>query len=112
MDRVVVTDADVEMHDVIPTTPASEQVRFCHVRTDYFHTLLLFVGPDQLLVGQLVYVEHIGGDQEGRFTLHRAGEGLLIDGDRRLELPLGPVGRRVLARASWSVLFGMGDKLR
>ncbi len=50
IDRVVVTDADVEIHYVIPTTPASEQVRFCHLRTDYFDTVLVFVGLDQLLV--------------------------------------------------------------
>jgi site-specific DNA recombinase len=36
IDRVVVTDGDVELRYVIPTTPASEQVRFCHLRTDYF----------------------------------------------------------------------------
>lgn len=37
VDRVVVTDGDVEIRYVIPTTPESEQVRFCHLRTDYFH---------------------------------------------------------------------------
>ena len=36
IDRVVVTDGDVEIRYVIPTTPTSEQVRFCHLRTDYF----------------------------------------------------------------------------
>ena len=36
IDRVVVTDGDVEIRYVIPTTPASEHVRFCHLRTDYF----------------------------------------------------------------------------
>lgn len=36
VDRVVVTDDDVEIRYVIPTTPESEQVRFCHLRTDYF----------------------------------------------------------------------------
>jgi site-specific DNA recombinase len=36
IDRVVVTNDDVEIHYCIPTTPASEQVRFCHLRTDYF----------------------------------------------------------------------------
>src|SRR5215470_15017324 len=35
IDRVVVTDADVEIRYVIPMTPASEHVRFCHLRTDY-----------------------------------------------------------------------------
>ena len=36
IDRVVVTDDDVEIRYVVPTTPASEHVRFCHLRTDYF----------------------------------------------------------------------------
>jgi site-specific DNA recombinase len=36
VDRVVVTDEMVEIHYVIPTTSASEPVRFCHVRTQYF----------------------------------------------------------------------------
>src|SRR5262249_26174480 len=36
IDCVVVTDDDVEIRYCIATTPTSEQVRFCHVRTDYF----------------------------------------------------------------------------
>ena len=36
IDRVIVTDGDVEIRYVIPTSPASEHVRFCHLRTDYF----------------------------------------------------------------------------
>jgi site-specific DNA recombinase len=35
VDRVIVTDGDVEIRYVIPTSPASEHVRFCHLRTDY-----------------------------------------------------------------------------
>lgn len=35
IDRVIVTDDQVEIRYVIPTTPASEQTRFCHLRTDY-----------------------------------------------------------------------------
>jgi site-specific DNA recombinase len=35
IDRVIVTDDQVEIRYVIPTSPASEQVRFCHLRTDY-----------------------------------------------------------------------------
>ena len=37
IDRVVVTHDEVEIRYVIPTSPASEQVRFCHLRKDYFH---------------------------------------------------------------------------
>ncbi len=36
VDRVVVTDDEVEIRYVIPTTTASEHVRFCHLRADYF----------------------------------------------------------------------------
>jgi site-specific DNA recombinase len=37
VDRVIVADGDVEIRYVIPTSPASEHVRFCHLRTDYFN---------------------------------------------------------------------------
>ena len=36
IDRVVVTDADVEIRYVLPITPESEHVRFCQLRKDYF----------------------------------------------------------------------------
>jgi site-specific DNA recombinase len=36
IDRVIVTDGKVEIRYVIPTTSASEQIRFCHLRKDYF----------------------------------------------------------------------------
>jgi site-specific DNA recombinase len=36
IDRVVVTDEEVEIRYVIPTSQSSEQVRFCHLRLDYF----------------------------------------------------------------------------
>jgi site-specific DNA recombinase len=35
IDRVIVTDEEVEIRYVIPTDPRSEHVRFCHLRTDY-----------------------------------------------------------------------------
>ena len=35
IDRVVVTDADVEIRYVLPTSAESEHVRFCHLRKDY-----------------------------------------------------------------------------
>lgn len=37
IDRVVVTDSHVEIRYVIPTSPESEHIRFCHLRTDYFY---------------------------------------------------------------------------
>jgi len=36
IDRVIVTDGEVEIRYVIPTSPRGEQERFCHLRTDYF----------------------------------------------------------------------------
>lgn len=38
VDRVIVTDDEVEIHYVIPTHPRSEHIRFCHLRTDYIPT--------------------------------------------------------------------------
>ncbi len=35
IDRVIVTDEEVEIRYVIPTAPESEHVRFCHLRSDY-----------------------------------------------------------------------------
>jgi hypothetical protein len=37
IDRVIVTNEEVEIRYVIPTSSASERVRFCHLRLDYFH---------------------------------------------------------------------------
>jgi site-specific DNA recombinase len=39
IDRVIVTGEKVEIRYVIPTTPQSEQVRFCYLRSDYRHHL-------------------------------------------------------------------------
>ena len=39
IDRVVVTDADVEIRYVLPTSPDSEHVQFCHLRKDYCRRL-------------------------------------------------------------------------
>jgi site-specific DNA recombinase len=36
IDRVIVTDAEVEIRYVIPTHSSSEHIRFCHLRKDYF----------------------------------------------------------------------------
>ena len=38
LDRVVVTNEEVEIRYVIPTSPNSEQTRFCHLRSNYFQT--------------------------------------------------------------------------
>jgi site-specific DNA recombinase len=36
IDRVVVTDEEVEIRYVVPTSPRGEHTRFCHLRLDYF----------------------------------------------------------------------------
>ncbi len=36
IDRVIVTMDEVEIRYVIPTSPRSEHIRFCHLHTDYF----------------------------------------------------------------------------
>ena len=37
LDRVVVTNEEVESRYVIPTSPTSEHLRFCHLRLGYFN---------------------------------------------------------------------------
>jgi site-specific DNA recombinase len=37
IDRVVVSEQEVEIRYVIPTSSRSEHVRFCYLRSDYFH---------------------------------------------------------------------------
>jgi len=37
VDRVIVSDSDVEIRYAIPTNSGSEHVRFCHLRSDYFN---------------------------------------------------------------------------
>jgi site-specific DNA recombinase len=36
IDRVVLTNEEVQIRYVIPTSPRSEHIRFCHLRKDYF----------------------------------------------------------------------------
>src|SRR4029453_6476003 len=45
IDRVVVTDGQVEIRYVIPTTDHSTKTRFCYLRTDYFQVEPAAVGP-------------------------------------------------------------------
>jgi site-specific DNA recombinase len=40
IDRVIVKDDQVEIRYVIPTSPAGEKMRFCHLRSDYFAVLI------------------------------------------------------------------------
>jgi site-specific DNA recombinase len=40
IDRVIVKNENVEIRYVIPTSPAGEHVRFCHLRKDYFGAII------------------------------------------------------------------------
>ena len=48
VDRVVVTGEEVEIRYVIPLSPKSEQIRFCHLRLDYFDMPACADGLDHL----------------------------------------------------------------
>ena len=39
VDRVIVTDEDVEIRYVVPTSPEGPHYPFCHLRKDYLHCL-------------------------------------------------------------------------
>jgi site-specific DNA recombinase len=43
IDRVIVTGEEVEIRYVIPTSPRSEQIHFCHLRLDYFDAPMVSV---------------------------------------------------------------------
>lgn len=51
IDRVVVANDEVEIRYVIPTSPAGEHTRFCHLRKDYFDLAAVGVGVDGLGLG-------------------------------------------------------------
>jgi site-specific DNA recombinase len=55
IDRVIVREEEVEIRYVIPTDPSSEQVRFCHLRSDYLYdpTLRGCQGSRPALLGDL-----------------------------------------------------------
>src|SRR5438128_2072853 len=48
IDRVVVTNEEVEIRYVIPTSPKSEHLRFCHLRLDYFNQPPMSIPLDPL----------------------------------------------------------------
>ena len=43
IDRVVMTNEEVEIRYVIPTSVRSEQIRFCHLLTGYFMTVYVIL---------------------------------------------------------------------
>jgi len=48
IDRVIVTMNEVEIRYVIPPSPRSERIRFCHLHTDYFHADLIGLNMHQV----------------------------------------------------------------
>jgi site-specific DNA recombinase len=51
IDRVVVTNGQVEIRYVVPTTTSSTHTRFCHLRTDYFVALARALLPATMAIG-------------------------------------------------------------
>jgi site-specific DNA recombinase len=106
IDRVVVTDGQVEIRYVIPTTDHSTKTRFCHLRTDYFGVVGGFVaaaGQDLAEGGRDLGWVALGGGGwrpgwRGRSRgWRRRGGGRLgwcRRGRRRPRWPAGRPGRR------------------
>jgi site-specific DNA recombinase len=95
IDRVVVTNDEVEIRYVIPTHPRSEHIRFCHLRKDYFDLPTAAVPTDDLLcllkrghrsVGEQHPFDRLLHLSGGVFFPRRDG----IEGDSRQLLAVGP----------------------
>ena len=81
IDRVVVTDAEVEIRYVLPTSPESEHVRFCHLRKNYFHDPAAWQQHEAALgLGQLDHLEPDAA-RRGRRSGALAGAALVHIGD-------------------------------
>jgi site-specific DNA recombinase len=98
IDRVVVTDGQVEIRYVIPTTDHSTKTRFCHLRTDYFQVEPPDVGPPDQIKVKFVWAgppqpQHLGRARAG-------GDPLDLDADDRAahdrSRPAGAVARVAL----------------
>nr|WP_244422453.1 zinc ribbon domain-containing protein [Ktedonobacter racemifer] len=57
VDRVVVTGEEVEIRYVIPLSPTSEQIRFCHLRLDYFDRPVVSDEPEQTFWWSMLHRE-------------------------------------------------------
>jgi site-specific DNA recombinase len=69
IDRVVVTNEEVEIRYVIPTSPNSEQTRFCHLRSNYFDAERNEPVPNDVLLGRPA--PRVGPHQFNRICLCR-----------------------------------------
>jgi site-specific DNA recombinase len=98
IDRVVVTDGQVEIRYVIPTTDHSTKTRFCHLRTDYFDA------------GTLAVAQLKSGDVGVGLVGHKDLEAVPIGvGEAELRAGVGLSRRQIArvpagqpARSSWS----------
>jgi hypothetical protein len=64
VDRVIVTDEDVEVRYVIPTSPNPPHQPFCQLRTDYL-PLLSFLAPQWHLAGHPYHSQRTTAGQDG-----------------------------------------------
>jgi site-specific DNA recombinase len=94
IDRVVVTNDEVEIRYVIPTHPRSEHIRFCHLRKDYFN-------PHTAAIGLQGFTPagEIGSQQPG-FLFSCCPMGQQIDGIGRLS---SQQGRSQPTALSWTL---------
>ena len=72
IDRVVVTDDEVEIRYVVPTSSRGEHTRFCHLRLDYFAVPVLAPQRQQLR-GRGARGRAGGDGVNDLLTQHRAG---------------------------------------
>src|SRR5258706_11352967 len=74
------------------------------------HTLLVFVGLDQLLVGEQRGIEHVGSYQEGSFAPRLPRAGRLVHAEGGQDLPLDLVRRHILTATSGPPALGLHDE--
>jgi site-specific DNA recombinase len=94
IDRVIVTNGDVEIRYVIPTTEASTYTRFCQLRTDYFQV----IAPGVRLPAPLQV------SQRGRLLARRSLPPQ--PEDRRLALPPGRRSSSTRRTVPWACRRG------
>jgi hypothetical protein len=126
IDRVIVSDGQVEIRYVVPTGPQGETVPFCHLRLDYFYGEAARIGKDHLHgskgeVGteQIPRGEgqprggddHYAGGQSARGPDAAQEDGSLPDHDGAVTTPYAPGGlvlTQALRKASEPLLDPAG----
>ena len=114
IDRVVVTNDEVEIRYVIPTSPAGEHTRFCHLRKDYFDEGCDPVGGIQggRLTGQNVVAQ--GAQDLRQVAEQNLGGGVFLAravgvGHRHQGVGGGALGVEVVeSLARWGRVRGIG----